>query len=205
MHHFISQKEKQKQPRSGDPFCKTLTKCRRGFKGQHDGGNKTVSLLEANLPLRGSLRGSVFWFSFEVYSEVFRFEVFSSFLRFSLFLLRWSVFLRGPLRDPIRGRFPSQRLSVLLPLIVLPRGLSLKMLGSLQINSQSANVKLWLACFCHLVMQINCQLFVASPISMPTFDEVVNLLTDNQWLGPWTMAWLEAPQSKCHWVLPMNY
>ena len=27
---------------------------------------------------------------------------------------------RGPLRDPLRGRFPSQRLSVLLPLIVLP-------------------------------------------------------------------------------------
>ena len=27
---------------------------------------------------------------------------------------------RGPLRDPVRGRFPSQRLSVLLPLIVLP-------------------------------------------------------------------------------------
>ena len=31
-----------------------------------------------------------------------------------------SEFFRGPLRDPLRGRFPSQRLSVLLPLIVLP-------------------------------------------------------------------------------------
>ena len=32
--------------------------------------------------------------------------------------------LRGPFRDPLRGRFPSQRLSVLLPLIVLPLELS---------------------------------------------------------------------------------
>ena len=31
----------------------------------------------------------------------------------------WKVF-RGPLRDTLRGRFPSRRLSVLLPLIVLP-------------------------------------------------------------------------------------
>ena len=31
---------------------------------------------------------------------------------------------RGPLRDPLRGRFPSQRLSVLLPLFVLPLELS---------------------------------------------------------------------------------
>ena len=29
-----------------------------------------------------------------------------------------------PLRDPLKGRFPSQRLSVLLPLIVLPLNLS---------------------------------------------------------------------------------
>ena len=28
--------------------------------------------------------------------------------------------LRGPLRDPLRGRFPSQRLSVLLPLFCCP-------------------------------------------------------------------------------------
>ena len=32
--------------------------------------------------------------------------------------------VRGPLRDPLRGRFPSQRLSVLLPLFVLPLKLS---------------------------------------------------------------------------------
>ena len=33
---------------------------------------------------------------------------------------------RGPLRDPLRGRLPSKRLSVLLPLIVLPLELSPK-------------------------------------------------------------------------------
>ena len=35
----------------------------------------------------------------------------------------WEVY-RGPLRDPLRGRFPSQRLSVLSPLFVLPLELS---------------------------------------------------------------------------------
>ena len=44
-------------------------------------------------------------------------EVFRGFQRFS------DVF-RGPLRDPLRGRFSSQRLSVLLPLTVLPLNLS---------------------------------------------------------------------------------
>ena len=59
---------------------------------------------------------------FERFLEVFRdFERFSEVLRgFQRFL---EVF-RGPLRDPLRGRFPSQRLSVLLPLIVLPLELS---------------------------------------------------------------------------------
>ena len=38
----------------------------------------------------------------------------------------FSEVFRGPLRDPLRGRFPSQRLSVLLPLIVLPLELSPK-------------------------------------------------------------------------------
>ena len=61
-------------------------------------GNRTESLSEGNLPLRGSL---------------FR-EALRGFQRF----------FRGPLRDPLRGRFPSQRLSVLLPLIVLPLELS---------------------------------------------------------------------------------
>ena len=37
----------------------------------------------------------------------------------SIFRVFLKVF-RGPLRDPLRGRFPSQRLSVLLPLSVLP-------------------------------------------------------------------------------------
>ena len=57
-------------------------------------GDRTESLWEGNLPLRGSLRGRAFGV------------------------------LRGPLRDPLWGRFPSQRLSVLLPLIVLPLEIS---------------------------------------------------------------------------------
>ena len=44
-------------------------------------------------------------------------EVFRGFQRFS------GVF-KGPLRDPLSGRFSSQRLLVLLPLIVLPLNLS---------------------------------------------------------------------------------
>ena len=36
----------------------------------------------------------------------------------------FSEVFRGPLRDPLRGRFPSRRLSVLLPLFVLPLELS---------------------------------------------------------------------------------
>ena len=69
---------------------------RREFKWQHDRGNRTESLWEGNLPLRGSLRGRVFMAS-EVFIEVFR--------RFSEIFQR---FFRGPLRDPLRGRFPSQ-------------------------------------------------------------------------------------------------
>ena len=65
-------------------------------------------------PLRGSLRGRVV-IGFERFSEVFRgcqrfLEVFRDFAE---------VF-----RGPLRGTFPSQRLSVLLPLIVLPLDLS---------------------------------------------------------------------------------
>ena len=121
------------------PFCKTPSNMER----QHDGGNRTKSLWEANLPLRGSLR---VWFSdffcevywgFQRISEVFfwGFQKFSEVVTvfWGGFWVFWEV-LAG---DPLRGRFPSQRLSVLLPLIVLPRGLSLKMLGSLQIDSQS--------------------------------------------------------------------
>ena len=52
-------------------------------------------------------------------------EVFRCFQRFSeLAFQRFSEVFRGPLRDPLRGRFPSQKLSVLLPLIVLPLELS---------------------------------------------------------------------------------
>ena len=48
-------------------------------------------------------------------------EVCRGFLGFSEIFQR---FFGGPFRDPLRGRFPSQRLSVLLPLIVLPVELS---------------------------------------------------------------------------------
>ena len=74
-------------------------------------GNRTESLWEGNLPLRGSLRGR----GFQRFLEVVRgFQAFRDF----------SEVFRGPLRDPLRGRFPSQRLSVLLHLIVLPLQLS---------------------------------------------------------------------------------
>ena len=64
--------------------------------------------------LRGYLRGRVFR-GFSDVSEVLR-----GFYRFSEVFRDFSEVFRGPLRDPLRGRFPSQRLSVLLPLIVLP-------------------------------------------------------------------------------------
>ena len=59
------------------------------------------------------------------FSEVFRdFQRLSEiFQRFSEMAPEVSEVFRGPLRDPLtdpfRGRFPSQRLSVLFPLIVL--------------------------------------------------------------------------------------
>ena len=43
--------------------------------------------------------------------------------------------VRDPLRDPLRGRFPPQRLSVLLPLIVLPLELSLPLSGLIQVHT----------------------------------------------------------------------
>ena len=73
---------------------------------------RTESLWEGNLPLRGSL-----------FSEENLLEVLRGFQRFSEIFEILKVF-RGPLRDPLTGRFPSQRLSVLLPLIVLPLELS---------------------------------------------------------------------------------
>ena len=45
------------------------------------------------------------------------------FREWSLFK-RFSEVFRGSFRDPLRGRFPSQTLSVLLPLLVLPLELS---------------------------------------------------------------------------------
>ena len=79
--------------------------------GESSRGNtirgKTQSLWQGNLPLRGSLRGPL-----------------TSVWRISENL--WTPLEALPLiRDPsLRGRFPSQRLSVLLPLIVSPLELS---------------------------------------------------------------------------------
>ena len=97
-------------------------------------GNRTESLWEGNLPLRGSLRGSLFsegfFRGFQRFLEVLRgFQRFLErfpevFKDFSEVFRDFSGIFRGPLRDPLRGRFPSQRLSVLLPLIVLPLNLS---------------------------------------------------------------------------------
>ena len=82
-------------------------------------GNRAESLWEGNLPLRGSLRGSLR----EGFSELFRgFQRFSEiFQRFSEIFQRSSEVLSETLSE---ARFPSQRLSVLLPLIVLPLELS---------------------------------------------------------------------------------
>ena len=63
-------------------FCKF--DCRREFKGTHDRGNRTESLWEGNLPLRGSLRGRVSkaFRGFQRFSEVLR-GVFRGFQRSS--------------------------------------------------------------------------------------------------------------------------
>ena len=86
--------------------------------GQMNRGNRNESLCEGNLPLRGSLRalrGRVFR-GLQSSSELFR--------GFQRFFRDLSEVFKGPLRDLLRGKFPSQRLSVLLPLIVLPLELS---------------------------------------------------------------------------------
>ena len=62
----------QKAPKKPLPECAERhpnAMSRRDFKGQHDRGNRTESLWEANLPLRGSLRGRFAEFFF---SEIFR-------------------------------------------------------------------------------------------------------------------------------------
>ena len=78
-------------------------------------GNRTESLWEGNLPLRGSLRGPLH-ISKSLWKPLKTSENLSENL--------WNPLKTLPLRDPLRGRFPSQRLSVLLPLIVLPLKLS---------------------------------------------------------------------------------
>ena len=71
-------------------------------------------------------------------------DVFTGFQRFSEVIRGFERFFRGPLRDPLRGRFPSQRLSVLLPLFLLPLNLSPKIalttcLKNLNVQGASLN------------------------------------------------------------------
>ena len=102
-------------PKKQSTFLPLIHPCRREFKGQHDRGNVIESLCEGNLPLRGSLTGR--------FSEFFQglLEVFRGFQRISEVLRgfqRFSQIFQS--RDPLRGRFPSQRPSVQLPLGISP-------------------------------------------------------------------------------------
>ena len=105
------------------------------LRGNTIRGHRTESLREENRPLKGSLRGRFFgdfqrflavFIVFQSFSEIFR-----GFQRSSQRPSQRQIFLSEilseadfPLRDPLRGRFSSQRLSVLVPLIVLPLNLS---------------------------------------------------------------------------------
>ena len=95
------------------PTTKTSSKNklpRREFKGQQNRGNRTQSLWEAICLWEGLWEGG-FSEIFERFWEVFRgfqrfLEVFRGFQRFlEVFRVFWEVF-RGPLRDPLIGRFP---------------------------------------------------------------------------------------------------
>ena len=87
----------------------TKQKSWRKFKGQHDRGNRTESLWEGNLPLRGSLRGSLrgrgFSEIFHRFSEVLR-DFKEIFERFSEIFERFSEVLSETLSEadfPLRG------------------------------------------------------------------------------------------------------
>ena len=73
----------------------------RKFKGQHERGNRTESLWEGNLPLWEGLWEDLWRPLKKLWKPLKNSE-------------------NLPLRDPLRGRFPSQRLSVLLPLSCCP-------------------------------------------------------------------------------------
>ena len=85
-------------------------------------GNRTESLWEGNLPLRGSLRGPL--------------KTSEQSLKTSEKCLKRLKTL--PPRDPLRGRFPSQRLSVLLPLFICPLN---SLSERLKISSEIATFK----------------------------------------------------------------
>ena len=105
-------------------------------------GNRTESLWEGNLPLRGSLRGPLktlwkisenFWKPLKISENLWKplktstnlwisletSESLSKPLEASENPLR-TLPRRDPLKDPLRGRFPSQRLWVQLPLLCCP-------------------------------------------------------------------------------------
>ena len=61
---------------------------------------------------------------------------------------------KGPLRDPLRGRFPSQRLSALFPLIVLPLDLSPKVAVEVLLTRNAIAIAFYMTiatCWWHLV------------------------------------------------------
>ena len=83
-------------------------------RGNTNKGNRMESVWEGNLPLRGYLRrplktSEILWKTSENLWKP---------LKTSKNL--WKPLKTLRLRDPLRGRIPSQRLSVLLPLIVFP-------------------------------------------------------------------------------------
>ena len=85
---------------SGGKYIHLPNMTRRDLKGQVNRGNRTESLCERNLPLRGSLRGRVFR-GFQRVSEVFR-----DFQRFSEIFQRLSEVLSETLSEadfPLRG------------------------------------------------------------------------------------------------------
>ena len=84
-------------------------------------GNRIESLWEGNLPLSERTSENLWRISENLWR-----------------LLKTSEDLwKPPLRDPLRGRFLSQRLSVLLPLFICPLKLSLRIAGCLETQKAS--------------------------------------------------------------------
>ena len=98
-------------------------------------GNRTESLWEGNLPLRGSLRGPLKTPDKSRKTSEKSLKTSENGwkpLKTSKDL--WKPLKTLPLRDPLRGRFPSQRLSVLLPLSCCPLN-SLREFGTIFLSA----------------------------------------------------------------------